>query len=544
MKPSISLYLRVALIIVGSLPFISFCNVTVYVTNKMPFSFTPTFGQTGPKQLAEKEWNRNAAVIEDKTIKQKLCDFSCDNGVTDNHLWEYLAASEFADKLAFGQHIVKKGLTFNMEFTIGGQDKWTSNDWYYWDNYRAVSLKSIAGNVIPLEIRCRKISEFLHGDCEDLEYVISKPLNKYVEYPELPFIDQNSISILSYNTYLMTEKSMELYKFITWMVPSLKELEKPGVLMRSKLLPEAIGPDFDVLALSEVWDSDARFNLLTGLKKYGYRYATCILGSGFMAEWSKHSPIEIGERIKEALRMIEEKTDTSLEQPWIIDFYDPRFGNDKTYTIGAKGTFPGGVDIYLATKGPGFIGNGGVIIVSKWPIKQVREWIFKESSPSDKYAKKGALYAKINKKGKLYNIIATHTAGAINVPSIAAFADTLKIPANEPLLMAGDWNTNFFENRTGLAQLKSTIPAWVGSKVTADCETNALKLWDTANFTIDFILYSNQHVIPSASWVMVRKITSQIPWSDDKYPYAKEKPIRNVYDLSDHYGLVGLFTCY
>jgi len=540
---SLSYLLAIALAIVGTATFMSLSRTTVFVTNKLPFSFMPTFVQTGPKTLDDQYWHLDKTPIAGNTIHHKVADFSRDKGVSDNHLWEYLSTSGFEQALKFGQHIWKKGLKSDMEFTIdapGATGKWTSDDWYYWDNYVATSIKNNMGQLMPVEIRCRKIPKTLPTN-DDLEYVISEPLNKYIEYPPLPQMGPNSLAILSYNTYLMTIKSMELFKFIPLFVPKLKELEKPGVSIRSKLLPEAIGPDFDVLALSEVWDSDARFNLLTGLKKQGYKYATCILGSGFMSEWGKHAPIEIGKRIEDAIRMIKERTGKVLTQPWIIDFNDPRFGVDKTYTIGGIGTFPSGVDIALTAEKLGNIGNGGVIIVSKWPIKEVREWIFEKGSFTE-YVKKGALYAKIDKEGKIYNIIATHTAGAMSVASVAAFADALKLPTNEPLLFAGDWNTNLIENTKDFALLKSTIPEWIGSKITADCVTNALRLWETNNLTIDFIIYSNLHLKPSQSSVTVRKITSKTPWSDDKYPFAKEQPTRNVYDLSDHFGLVGLFT--
>lgn len=545
MKKFILLCLRaVAVIIIGTAAGMSSCKTTVFVTNKTPYTFTPTFVQTGPGTLADKKWNKNADPIKPNEIKHKLTAFARDKGVSENHLWEYLSTPAFQNKLAFAQHIWKKQLRFGMEFTIQVPEmteKWTSDEWYFWDNYIKISWTDNTGAIIPLEIRCRPIPQFPRGNFKDLEYVISKPLNKYVENPKLAPTGPETISILSFNTYLMTLNSMEIFKFVPLFAPKLNDLEKPGVPLRSKLLPEAIGPDFDVLALSEVWDSDARFNLLKGLKNQGYKYATCILGSGFMSEWGKYPPIEIIKRIKHAEKMIKERTDKSLEQPWIIDFNDPRFGIDKNYTIGGNGTFPKGVDLALVA-GPGFIGNGGVIIVSKWPIKEVREWIFKTSTKTDKYAKKGALYAKIDKGGKLYNIIATHTAGEINITSIAAFVDTLDLPANEPVIMAGDWNTNLFEQKAAFATLKSTIPQWIGSKITADSETNALKLWDTINHTIDFIICSNSHLLPSKASVTVRKITSKMPWSDNKYPFAKEKPVRNIYDLSDHYGLVGILT--
>lgn len=542
MKPSVLCYLQpIVLTILAAASFTSYGKTTVLVTNKAPYSFTPTFEQTGPATLADKNWYKNSAPIGIYKVKHTLTDYRRDIGVSDHHLWEYLSTPDLSDKIGFGQHIWKKLARFGMEFTIqapGTKEKWTSDEFYFWDNYLSVTMKDKSGAEIPLEIRCRSIPQFPKGNFKDVEYVVSRPLNKYIEYPKLPPTGPDTIAVFEYNTYLMTEASMKLFKMITWFVPSLKDLEKPGVSIRSKLIPEAIGPDFDVLALSEVWDNDARFNLLTGLKKQGYKYSTCILGSGFMSTW--HTS---GTPVKEARDMIKNRTGVVLEQPWIIDFNDPRFGVDKNYTIGGEGTFSTAVALSLATS-DGFIGNGGVVVVSKWPIKETREWIFKETSDTDKYVKKGAVYAKIDKMGKIYNIIVSHTAGDMNIPSIAKFTDELKIPANEPVIIAGDLNANLFENKEAMTAIKSTMPEWTGSKITAACETNALRLWDADDFTVDFILYSNEHLKARNATVTVRKITSKTPWSDDKYPFAKEKPIRKVYDLSDHYALVGLLTFY
>jgi len=114
--------------------------------------------------------------------------------------------------------------------------------------------------------------------------------------------------------------------------------------------------------------------------------------------------------------------------------------------------------------------SGGVMIFSRWPIEKTAEMMFENHSGEDSAAQKGVLYVKINKKGKKYNIFATHTnAGSGKKTEVAVeekykhlfpqkpiklntrgrqelemrrFIDAQNIPTTEPIIIAGDFNVN------------------------------------------------------------------------------------------------------
>ncbi|MDN3166433.1 sphingomyelin phosphodiesterase, partial [Enterococcus faecalis] len=52
--------------------------------------------------------------------------------------------------------------------------------------------------------------------------------------------------------------------------------------------------------------------------------------------------------------------------------------------------------------------SGGVGIVSKWPIVQQEQHIYKKGCGADMAGNKGFAYIKINKNGKYHHIIGTH----------------------------------------------------------------------------------------------------------------------------------------
>lgn len=202
----------------------------------------------------------------------------------------------------------------------------------------------------------------------------------------------------------------------------------------------------------------------------------------------------------------------------------------------------------VAQDAPGAETNGGVIIVSKWPIETSQDMIFTDCSKSDCLAAKGAMYARINKQGKKYHIVGVHTqawpkpeAMAIRekqFTQLKKFIDDLNIPENEPVLIGGDMNVdkNKFpeEYKNMKKSLDVTHPAVSGNAYTYDHRTNDLA-GDNVNEFLDYIFYANNHKKPTSSSNIVIMHKAVNGWKGG--PFKTEK-----YDLSDHYAIFGRFT--
>lgn len=119
--------------------------------------------------------------------------------------------------------------------------------------------------------------------------------------------------------------------------------------------------------------------------------------------------------------------------------------------------------------------NGGVRIVSKWPIERYAQHIFEHHSGSDALARKGVMYARVLKKcdkchlSHPFNVFATHLqawstpkARAVRMQQaaeIVAFVDAQGIPADEPVVFQGDLNVDSVSFGDEVRQLLSILAA-------------------------------------------------------------------------------------
>ncbi|HML19733.1 MAG TPA: sphingomyelin phosphodiesterase [Candidatus Dependentiae bacterium] len=449
-------------------------------------------------------------------------------------------------QLVFSQKVVRSKIHYATDLTPTGEPIFHTDDWSAYDNPRRLSINDPQKGTVNIEIRAFKVKN-------DINYVIGQAYNHSLIYGEDPASnDKNNLAIMSFNTYLMSLESFgkitELYSHFT---DKLDRVQKPGVKERTALMAGVIGSNYDVIVLSEVWEKEARQKLLRDLNQKGYKYATGIVGAGFEETYYKvlherakkeHfvAEIDIAKRIAVANDCLNNFTNKTLEQPYIIDLSS----KDSDLEKGRDGVFSWDVAASLALKGRGFIGNGGVIIVSKWPIEVAREWIYGQGSGEDKFAKKGCVYARINKNGKHYHIFGTHldTDSGIADKQLRwakQFITDQQIPTNEPVIFTGDLNRTFLDanNRGILNEIKANIVEFRGSPITANDWSNALSLFGYSS-TLDYILTINGYQQPSSGWVKVKKMISITPWSDEKY-WNQWQPMRNVRDLSDHYAIVG-----
>ena len=189
-----------------------------------------------------------------------------------------------------------------------------------------------------------------------------------------------------------------------------------------------------------------------------------------------------------------------------------------------------------------FSQDGGIVIVSRWPIVHQAQRLFGETcSGIDCLAAKGVVYARIDKLGHSYHIFAAHTQAdkgefratvrRDQMRMIKELIDSQHIPANEAVIVGGDLNVDLFSDATDGEYtsmkriLDVTHPPPIpgpGYSATWDGAANEL-IRGQAREYLDYLLYSNQHLIPRDSFNEVRAL-----------------PV-NGRDLSDHFAVYGRF---
>ncbi|MEC4019093.1 sphingomyelin phosphodiesterase [Streptomyces sp. H27-D2] len=196
--------------------------------------------------------------------------------------------------------------------------------------------------------------------------------------------------------------------------------------------------------------------------------------------------------------------------------------------------------------------DGGVTILSKWPILRKEQYVYKDACGSDWMSNKGFAYAVLNVNGAKVHMVGTHTqstdpgcgAGeavatrAKQFRQINAFLAAKNIPAGEQVMVAGDLNVDSHS-----AEYASMIND--AGMVGADARTGHAYSFDTRDNSIaaerypddpredlDYVLHRAGHARP-ANWKNDVIKEQSAPWTvsswGKKYTYT---------NLSDHYPLV------
>lgn len=194
--------------------------------------------------------------------------------------------------------------------------------------------------------------------------------------------------------------------------------------------------------------------------------------------------------------------------------------------------------------------DGGVIIVSRYPIVAQAQRVFKDCSGSDCLADKGVIYAKINKKvaGKnnFFHVFGTHlNDGNVAIQNkqmatIRKFVDSRPIGESQGVVIAGDMNINM-HNTARFNQMLSRLNAryFSGSKLRGHKRTGKRTTYDGAVNDLgegstsyyDYVLVSKSGApLKSASFVETRVPRATMEWKQ----YAHESA---MWDLSDHYAV-------
>ncbi|WJV44624.1 sphingomyelin phosphodiesterase [Streptomyces flavofungini] len=197
--------------------------------------------------------------------------------------------------------------------------------------------------------------------------------------------------------------------------------------------------------------------------------------------------------------------------------------------------------------------DGGVTVLSKWPIVRKEQYVYKDACGGDWYSNKGFVYTVLDVNGTRVHVVGTHAqstdpgcaAGqaartrAAQFKELDAFLDAKKIPANEQVMVAGDFNVDRHSDEyasmltdAGLAP----ADARTGHAYSFDTKDNSIaseRYPDDPREDLDHVLHRAGHARP-ANWRndVVKETTT--PWTVSSW--GKEYTYDN---LSDHYPVIG-----
>lgn len=191
----------------------------------------------------------------------------------------------------------------------------------------------------------------------------------------------------------------------------------------------------------------------------------------------------------------------------------------------------------------GKIMGSGTRILSRWPFTVEADFNYNPCDGIQCAATRSVIYAQINKLGNPYHVFATHTqssdddvnrsARLAQLQEMGDYIRSLNIPADEAVIMAGDFNVNKIglpEDRDYLeAVLGATEPENRGHNRTYDANTNS---WAEQPYIeyLDYTLTANNNLQPTSAYqeAFAPRVTIDALWGE--------------WDLSDHYPVRGIFT--
>jgi sphingomyelin phosphodiesterase len=187
--------------------------------------------------------------------------------------------------------------------------------------------------------------------------------------------------------------------------------------------------------------------------------------------------------------------------------------------------------------------DGGVTILSRWPITHRVQYVYADGCGADWFSNKGFVYARIDVDGRPVHVVGTHVqaedpacfGGGADVRAeqfaeLDGFLDGLAIPADEPIVIAGDLNVvkDSPEYATMLTALDATTPAFAGHPYSWDPETNPLAS-SGGREQLDYVLFRRGHPQPRG-WTNTTLMPTSPPWTHSGTTYT---------DYSDHYPVLG-----
>jgi sphingomyelin phosphodiesterase len=195
--------------------------------------------------------------------------------------------------------------------------------------------------------------------------------------------------------------------------------------------------------------------------------------------------------------------------------------------------------------------DGGVTVLSKWPILHKEQYVYKDACGADWWSNKGFAYVVLNVNGTKVHVVGTHaqstdpgcgageaaTMRSRQFKAIDAFLDAKNIPADEEVLVAGDLNVDSYSAEyTSLLNDAGLVgaDARTGHPYSFDTQDNSIARYrypDDPREDLDYVLNRAGHARP-AGWHNEVVKEQSAPWTvtswGTSYTYT---------NLSDHYPL-------
>nr|WP_313896814.1 sphingomyelin phosphodiesterase [Streptomyces sp. GC420] len=196
--------------------------------------------------------------------------------------------------------------------------------------------------------------------------------------------------------------------------------------------------------------------------------------------------------------------------------------------------------------------DGGVTVLSKWPILRKEQYVYKDACGSDWWSNKGFVYTVLDVNGSRVHVVGTHAQStdpgcdsgeaaetrSRQFRAMDAFLDAKNIPAGEQVVVAGDFNV---DSRTaeyasvladaGLADADSRT----GHPYSFDTQENSVahdRYPDDPREDLDYVLHRAGHARPSG-WTNEVVKEQSAPWTVTSWGTSY-----TFTNLSDHYPVV------
>ncbi|MDH2392849.1 sphingomyelin phosphodiesterase [Streptomyces sp. HNM0663] len=196
--------------------------------------------------------------------------------------------------------------------------------------------------------------------------------------------------------------------------------------------------------------------------------------------------------------------------------------------------------------------DGGVTVLSKWPIIRKEQYVYKDACGADWWSNKGFVYAVLDVNGTKVHVVGTHAQStdpgcdpgeaaemrSRQFRAMDAFLDGKNIPASEQVVVAGDFNVDSRTAEYGSMLSDAGLAdadARTGHPYSFDTAENSIASYrypDDPREDLDYVLHRAGHARP-AGWTNEVIKEASAPWTVTSwgvdYTYA---------NLSDHYPVV------
>ncbi len=194
--------------------------------------------------------------------------------------------------------------------------------------------------------------------------------------------------------------------------------------------------------------------------------------------------------------------------------------------------------------------DGGVLIVSRWPFDNEDQIVFDDCDGDDCLAAKGAMYVRIDKLGRKYHLVGTHTQAwpeaenrhtrQLQFTQMQNWLNGKSIPSNEAVLIGGDLNVDKLGNLGNEYNIMHQIlhtksPTYLGDNFTYNPTINTYGSGTAVEY-LDYVLVDTNYFSP-VIYTNQPQILRHVESVDDLWDNNDLE-----LDLSDHFAVHGRFV--